>query len=411
MIVTALQLACGLRQLSEDIDIMRHTALVTGRVRGASPERGLIYVADFVDAGREKKRMGSEELPPRVTEYGFLVDTKYRHDVAAFQDTNGDRRWEPGEPVGLLPNGFDVDARDERTLPDIVLIESASAPDGFDLDLRAEVFREALPVSRGEVTTLANPMFAPDIAAKGMWEPITAAKEAKLGIYLLEEYDPHRTPVVFVHGVNGTPRDFKDLIGALDTQRYQAWVMFYPSGFRLGRVAHGLALGLQALRDRLHVPRVVIAAHSMGGLVARGAVLDLAREGQADFVQALITFSTPYGGDERARFGANLAAQAVESLIDMPPGSEFLESLRTPLPKSVAFYLFFSVGGRPRLDIANNDGSVFVSSELAQWAQDDATRTFGYNVSHAEIRSNPAVLTRFAAILSALPESPSGEPK
>jgi pimeloyl-ACP methyl ester carboxylesterase len=403
VLLAAAQTGCGFRHLTQDIDTMRHTALVTGRVRVPSPRRGPIYVSDFVDDENVKKRVGAEQLQPDVTEYGFLVDTNERHYVVAFQDTSGDHSWEPGEPIGALAEGFVVAARQERTLPDVVLDPKGTVPSGFNLDLRKEVFHEALQIARGEVTTLDNPMFSPEESAKGMWEPITAAEQIKIGIYLLQEYDPKKTPVLFVHGINGSPREFRNMIAALDARRYQAWVMFYPSGLRLGRIAHGVALGLQTLRDRLHPPHLVVAAHSMGGLVARAAVLELARARQGDWIEALITLSTPYDGDPGAGKAARFASEAVASLIDLSTGSEFLQSIQTPLPKTIPFYLFFTIGGRSGLGGENNDGVISVSSELPIWAQDDATRIFGYDVGHTDVLTDPSSIRKFESILDGLP--------
>ena len=64
------------------------------------------------------------------------------------------------------------------------------------------------------------------------WEPFAFVEDGGTGIHFLQPYDPDKVPVLFVHGINGAPRDFTALIQNLDQSRYQPWVLSYPSGLR-----------------------------------------------------------------------------------------------------------------------------------------------------------------------------------
>jgi len=57
--------------------------------------------------------------------------------------------------------------------------------------------------------------------------------------------------VLFVHGINGTPRDFKAIIQGLDRKSFQPWVLDYPSGLDLRALGDGLVGILAELRQLL----------------------------------------------------------------------------------------------------------------------------------------------------------------
>src|SRR4029079_12697506 len=85
----------------------------------------------------------------------------------------------------------------------------------------------------GGVTTLAGSRFTEDVAERGMWQFYDFLIAGRAGIYFLEPYDPKRIPVLFVHGISGTPQNFRTLIATLDRKRFQPWVAYYPTGGRL----------------------------------------------------------------------------------------------------------------------------------------------------------------------------------
>src|SRR5262249_18575955 len=125
----------------------------------------------------------------------------------------------------------------------------------------------------GEITTLDDPRFAEDAAQAGMWKFYDFLLAGRAGIYFLQPYDPKRIPVLFGHGINGTPQNFRTLIAKLDRKRFQAWVVYYPSGARLDTLVTWLNELYTRLETSLHFDTAAVVAHSMGGLVSRGFVL------------------------------------------------------------------------------------------------------------------------------------------
>ncbi len=276
--------------------------------------------------------------------------------------------------------------------------------------------RERLAV--GVVTTLDEELFSRDRIHDGLVDPVDAPRPVGFGIFFLQPYDPRKIPVLFVHGISASPLDFRDALPALDLERYQPWVMSYPSGMRLAVVAEVLSEQLVELHERLHSRPVVVVAHSMGGLVSRAAILRLSREGRADLVQKFISISTPYGGQPTAALGVRHARQPVPAWTDLSPGSDFLRDLESPLPPTLPFYLIFSYGShgydehgdnRHFWDLArwfsvslfagSNDSSVTLSTQLALYAQRGATQTMGFDVDHVSILSLPDALECVAGLL------------
>ena len=398
--------SCSLSRLRADEAAKGEAGLLTGPVATPGRTGGNVTVALFRVGSGKPILEGLDRLTGLAGSFAFVVRAGERYVVVAFDDLDGDGKWEPGEPVAAVEGGraLAVGPRQVRIATDTVL-RAGGGSGGYDLDLRAAGPGKSseAPLALGEVASLDDPRFDPAHGEAGMWTSLAALQAGGFGLYFLEPYDPARIPVLFVHGIAGTPRDFKDVIGALDRTCFQAWVVHYASGFRLGLTAEALGRALQRLHGTLALDSLVITAHSMGGLVARGAILWLASQGEAGFVSTLVTFSTPWLGHDAAASGVKWLAVPVPAWVDMAPESEYLRSLRRPLPSGIAFHLLFGFGGGRSLAMGEaNDGVITVASELASYAQEGAVRAWGFDLDHMAILSDPAPLARYAAILATI---------
>ena len=96
----------------------------------------------------------------------------------------------------------------------------------------------------------------------------------------LQPYDPNRTPVIFVHGLQDTPASWTPMINALwgdpeIRRRYQLWVYSYPSGYPYSYSAALFRKELDAIaRAYPNRKRIVLIGHSMGGMVSRLMITD-----------------------------------------------------------------------------------------------------------------------------------------
>lgn len=103
---------------------------------------------------------------------------------------------------------------------------------------------------------------------------------SRTGLYQFDRYDPEKIPVVFVHGLMSRPETWVPAVNGLmaDRQireRYQFWFFLYPTGLPVWASAAELRSELDRYRQTLdparsnrNVDRMVLAGHSMGGLVS-----------------------------------------------------------------------------------------------------------------------------------------------
>lgn len=256
-----------------------------------------------------------------------------------------------------------------------------------------------------DLVDLNDSRFSPENVRKGVWLPDTFQDRVAGGVYFLEGRDRERMPVLFIHGIYGSPRDFRSLIAGLDRRRWQPCVFYYASGARLQLVAEQLAHELQLLRSDDGFERIAVVAHSMGGLIARDVLINHS-QGIVE-VPTLITISTPWSGHAGAAFGARFAPVTVPSWRDLARGSSYLESLfvdpagrRRVLPDDSRHYLIFSYGRRWTSLGASSDEVVTVASQLSRLAQGEAARVYGLNATHARILDDPALGQLLNNILS-----------
>jgi pimeloyl-ACP methyl ester carboxylesterase len=262
----------------------------------------------------------------------------------------------------------------------------------------------------GKVTTLDDPRFDFETARKGIWEFYDFLAEGHAGIYFLEEYDPQRIPVLLVHGIGGTPRQFATLIGSLDRTRFQPWLLYYPSGGRLDTVVAWMDQLFTRLEVEFRFEKAAVVAHSMGGLVSRGFVLRHHDADGSDAVRTFVTISSPLGGMESAGEGVAHSPIVVRSWYGLAPGNPYLEGLfykdpatrseRRRLPPHVAYHMLFGFSGGGMS--GSSDGTVSLASQLRAEAQEEALSLRGYDEDHTSILHRPAVTTRLNEILAEL---------
>lgn len=392
------------------------TAVLAGTVRTERPARGPLVVALFARAADDYVLVDyftAEQAGPWI--FGVQPGTYW---VAAFEDVNHDGAYQdepfyrpdPEHPVVLGP-GQRVE-NVEVVIPEAgralrtgrIALADLTARSGEEQRAKSLYALSAV----GKVTTLADPRFAPDMGQQGMWKFYDFIQKVGAGIYFLEPYDPGRIPVLFIHGIGGTPRDFTQLVAALDRQRFQAWVVYYPTGARLDRTVAWLDQLFTRLQVELGVRTAVVVAHSMGGLVARGFVLQHDATDRAHVLHAFVTISSPLGGMESAGEGVEESPVVVRSWYGLAPGSEYLDGLfyedpktrrkRRRLPESIPYHMLFGFKGGGRA--GSSDGTVMLSSQLRPEAQEEARTLRGFDETHVGILASPAVATYLGGLLA-----------
>ena len=396
---------CMFMRLSQDLkQVESKDAYIRGRVSYHADQNAPVLML-LITVDGDNKQVADFSVMEQPGLYAFLVP-QGTYYVAGFIDLNRNMRPDIGEIYGVYG------------APDPVVVEHAGMINGIDLtldrvirkgeidtDFWAQMHLEKSSASAyisaaGAVADLDNRYFTPDYAAKGLWEPYTTLREMGIGLFFLEDYDPGKIPVLFVYGASGHVQNWRPIFDRMDRQRFQPWFFNYPSGLDLDFIGNALEGAIQLLHDRYEFDTLFVAAHSMGGLVARHAILQGVYDDHQDYIRLFLTISTPWGGHRAAAQGVKYAPAVVPSWRDMAPDSDFLAHLYSrPLPTEVPYYLFFSYGGRSGMMDENNDGAVTLESQLDYRVQRPAKALFGFEDDHVKVLSSADMIGIFNTVL------------
>ena len=374
--------------------------VVLARLVGADPDRRESWqVADhFVLEG------------PSAWQFSASAGT---YGLAAFQDLNRDLKAQPGEPYLRVDKDrlLTCKAGERRTGVALRIPAAGRSRVGETIDISAlqvRSYNEQIDISLsqatavGEISSLSDPRFDAAVAESGLWRPFDFLFMGHPGIYFLGAYDSTKIPVLFVHGINGTPQNFKTLIERLDRRRFQPWVYYYPSGAQLSKVADHLTQTMRKLQVQYGFTSFAVVAHSMGGLVSRGFLQRYREGGSGAAVPLFVSIATPWDGHKGAEAGVKNAPAVVRVWVDMSPGSDYLKALYARDPAVPHYLLFTFRQGGVSLGEAN-DGAVTVASQLRAAAQQGAVRVEGFNETHMSVLESAAVSERLNALLAGLP--------
>jgi pimeloyl-ACP methyl ester carboxylesterase len=396
---------CMFMRLSQDLkQVETKEAYIRGRVSYQDDQQAPVLMLLFTMDGDEKQ-IADFAVMEQPGLYAFLAP-RGTYYVAGFIDLNRNMRPDIGEIYGVYGT------------PDPVVVEQAGMINGIDLildrpiregvidtDFWSRMMLEESSASSyisaaGVVTDLDHSYFTPQYAEKDLWEPYATLKEVGIGLFFLEAYDPDKIPVLFVYGASGYAQNWRVLFDEMDRQRFQPWFFNYPSGLDLEFIGSALEGAIKWLHERYGFDHLFIVAHSMGGLVARYAILQNVYEDYQDYIRLLVTISTPWGGHRAAAQGVKYAPAVVPSWRDMAPDSDFLAHLYSrPLPPEVLHDLFFSYSGRSGMMDENNDGAVTLESQLDYRVQRHAQSLDGFDEDHIQVLYSEDVVAVFNAAL------------
>src|SRR5262245_40130546 len=394
---------CGLLDVKEQQAKLQAACTIKGTARSLqSGDRAVVVVLLRRHEAGEKLPgtwdVASHFILERAGRFAFSVGSgKGTYTVGAFDDVDRDLVLEPDE--SFVTEEKVVTCAPGKAVDGIVLNVPATPERRTNsLDV-ASVSKQTLKeqasatlgqmTAVGELTSLAEDMFSQEVAESGMWRPFDFLVDGYAGIWFLEAYDPERIPVLFVHGINGTPASFKYLISKLDHKRFQAWVYYYPSGLHLDVIADHLNETMTKLQVRHRVTRFAVVAHSMGGLVTRGFVLRHAETSTTSRIPLYFTVSTPWGG-HKAAAGVNSSPIVVDVWRDMVPGSPYQQSVfAKPLPAGLQHHMAFTYQRKSSSFGESDDQGVTVASQLMVPAQTNSVRMYGFDDTHVGVLRNP----------------------
>jgi len=405
---TVLRAAIGFKQ---QLGRLQHYGRVDGNVRTEHANDGPLVVLLVRETHDEQYPFAAADTYVRLEpgSYAFLVAPGTYH-VGAYEDRNRNGKYDPDEPAIHPSAGSSLRVVSGGVAHADILIPNegriaglTEAVDVFGLVARTPEEQRSFSLwawtIQGEICAdLDDAKFGAAAAARGLWRIDDFLNDGVMGIYFMEPYDPDRIPVLFVHGISGFPQQFSALIDALDRERFQAWFYFYPSGFDLGFPPQiGISGHLSTLIERLQAEfgfgEMAIVAHSMGGLVARGAILKYYERTKRNDIRLLISISTPWEGATSAARAEGSPIELPLSFRDMNPDSDFLrwifytderKTAPRPLPPDTEFDLLFGFR-KSGVSAVSDDGTVALFSALRMEAQQQARTLRGYDDGHADI--------------------------
>jgi pimeloyl-ACP methyl ester carboxylesterase len=399
---------CVFLELGRDLARLSELAVIQGRL-GQSIDRTDPLVV--VLQGSSSAQTVDYMVLARPGPYFFAVPAG-RYRLAAFEDRNGDLTHQPeSEPAVLWESGTEITLAEGERRNGLDIELDVSRPRAIDMVIgnlaaTAHGVGQLPDFQLGTVVSLDDSRFSAANAEIGLWQPARFTFEVGAGVYFLEAYDPHKIPVLFVHGALGTPRDFAFLIEQLDHTRFQPWLVYYPTALDLATTARFVNRVMLRLHSDFPYPKIAVVAHSMGGLVARAAINQATEYLAGKRVSTLpvfVSISTPWNGHLMAQLGAEHAPVPAPSWLSMAPGSPFLRTLRqTPLPPETHYHLMFSYRGASKLIGESNDDIVAVSSELPLDLQRAATSVLGFDESHTGILRSAEVSAALNEILAGI---------
>jgi pimeloyl-ACP methyl ester carboxylesterase len=329
------------------------------------------------------------------------------YDIVVFSDRNDNGTYESTEVIGR--NQLSLSAEDYPSMVVTRYVVELGQYSAIDWPTKiaakkSDARQQSLFFPAGTLRDLSDPIFAAEMSTLGLYDPAAFFDRVSTPFFALEDDIDYKIPVIFVHGIGGSPRDFQALVAQLDRSRFKAWFFYYPSGGDLNQLAELFqALFLSGDNNPINelVPMVIVA-HSMGGLIVREAFNTVKPGNPGLPTIEFISLATPFGGDPSARLSNDRPTMTLPSWRDLNPDNEFVQQLyRKPLTDPVHHHLFFAFNNAGVVKLGtNSDGVVPVASQLALPAQRQAGSQLGFDVTHAGILSDRDSMGAVGAILA-----------
>lgn len=367
-VITGLALAvpgCTFRELNKNQKEIDRAGRLYISIEGEPFEDHPVYVA-LVREPEDDMAAVTVETYKNLPEIGpaELRAPSGQYFVVAFQDVNANKRYDHSEPFAVYGEPAAIDLWPGRVIRDLTLSMDVPVLSGHwspqQLQDRGIKLSDRV-TDFGTKITLDDPRFDREVARTGMWKPAEFIHGNNPGLYMLEDYDPAKIPVVFVHGIGGSPRHFATIIEQMDRERFQPWLIYYPSALPLQDLGDYLQTCLHRMRPDFGHHDYVVVSHSMGGLVAWAGLRTHLEQTATPYIDLVVTIHSPLGGMASAAAGVDHAPIVMECWHDLDPRSDFLKAIyNDPLPDDIPYHLFYGIAPEqaPDTDPPTNKGEL-----------------------------------------------------
>ena len=391
-------------QLNVKHMIDRETYFISGRCIDVESEYAgqPKAIAAFSSKYQANERVDTIYFEVAGSHFGMnLPDGRY--ELLVFADIDGNGVFGATEAVGKRSIELNDSSAPEKVLGQVDVHLSEPVTIDWDVSIDVPDFPDridSLFYPSGAIRTLDDPIFDSGFATLGMYDPASFLEQAPMMFYALEEDLGYKIPVVFVHGIAGSAREFESFVEQLDRTRYKPWFFHYPSGGDLDQLAelfYQIYLSGKVTKSN-GVPTIIVA-HSMGGLIVREAINRYEGKLDENQVHLFVTMATPFGGHAAAAAGEKHGLIVLPSWRDLNPENPFIGNLyRTPLPNFVHHELIYAYQNPGAIKFGeNSDGVVALASQLHPQAQHQASGQFGFDNTHTDILESEEVAAHIRA--------------
>lgn len=410
-----LQSCARFETLKEDSKDWDESLRFIGRLEGSDSLRKDAYIAIWTQKSDGSLNIEDVAISKSDGRFAFLLRENKDYFLGAFKDSNHNTQLDENEPFwyygnsrpqpipyylkGNKSNATTLIPRQTEGSPEILSALQTSRGERELLDLQTE---QSIEIILGEVTDMQDPRFSLEKGDQGLWEPTTFMRENGIGVFFLEPYTSEKLPVLFVSGASGTPANWSWIARELDTENFQSWFYQYPSGLRLEESSNLLVKIVAALQHTYDFPEIAVVAHSMGGLVARRYVQNVANapEKPEYTIKGLVTLSTPWDGHQMAKLGVDHAPEVIPSWRDLQPGSDFIQGSKDEPFHAKHLLLYGNAASRSLVLPKENDGTVSVASMADPSILNTATESHVFPETHMTILQSSVVLQKIEAFLN-----------
>lgn len=389
--------SCSIKKIQTQVKAVESIGAIKGKVVVESAQKGVSTILLIKPESSDGvPQIIEQQIVSKSGDYLFKV-IPGAYYLAAFVDINGDGTYQPNEHGKILgnPTTINVDAQEEKHIDPLVISGLVVLPENHKIAVKHVV---GIWENNGSVIALSDSCFNRDNYKMGLWQPLNFLDNNLGGLFFLQEYNPNKIPVLFIHGVMGGPTDWEGIINGLDKEHFQPWVVYYPTGLRLDIISEYLVEAVTRLQIKHGFSEYAIISHSMGGLISRSFVkkhieLD---QNNIDKIRMVMSINSPMNGMKSAASGVKNSPIVVPSWRDLAPNSQFLNEINSwNWPHTIPFHLVVSYE-----DGDSGDGVVPLQSQCSPKLQSEATRMYIYNNNHVGTLHNPEFIKNINSILN-----------
>lgn len=364
-------------------------------------------IAAFSSKFSLNERVDTMYLSRSETHFGLNLPAG-NYQLIVVRDDNRDGVFSSNETIGSQSITLNLQSHPQKIASKIhIELTQPNAQLNFDSFpvLESSSQQHSLYFPTGAIRELTEAIFDKNIATLGMYDPASFLEHAPTTFFALEEDQVHKIPVIFVHGIDSSPRAFDTIISQLDRNRYKPWFFYYPSGGDLDQLAdlfYNVFLSGKVIS--LDDMPIIVVAHSMGGLVVRQSINQYSGDLSENKLKLFFSIASPLGGHPDAKSGVDNGLIVLPAWRDLDPSSPFINNLYSkPLPRNIDHHLFYAYHNSDSLKLGeNSDGVVPLSSQLHPIAQRQSKRQMGFKNSHIGILESQKMIDNLFETMATL---------